>query len=337
MNQELILKESVRQIRRVIRLCLSRPDDTICDQIADCLAESLSVIGCKTAEFYPQKSAFVKDLPAFFDRLGQLTLLHEEYDGTAFSETLCMVYGQLWLERKPVADTALPAGQLNPRFTILCRRTDGACQITHLHLSLPFSRQEEALPLRVSNTTQLSAMKEYSQYLEKLLELDAMTRLYNRIAIESKVDSFLQTHPENYAFYMMDVDNFKTINDTCGHPFGDRILLDISAILQQIFSDHSYIGRAGGDEFIVFLTEIVSDEEITRRARQIMDRCSALAARHRCPVSCSVGIVLSDEQRCSFSRLYAAADKALYKSKMSGKANYVFSPAPEHRRRSPDA
>lgn len=118
---------------------------------------------------------------------------------------------------------------------------------------MPYLDQSENEYYPRTITEKANQALEYSQYLEKIVELDALTELYNRIAIENKIDEFLQTHHENYAFYMLDIDNFKHINDTYGHPLGDIILLEISEILKKIFSKIAYIGRVGGDEFVVFV------------------------------------------------------------------------------------
>lgn len=293
--------------------------------LMELLDDHLSVIGTGKHEFYHNKKDFINDLILSQQEAKDIEfdILNEEYYGTPINNTTCVIYGKLWLKEKD-ADQKPIIVDMDTRFSIICQLIDSEIKIVHIHHSMPYYDQNENEYYPRTITEKANQALEYSQYLEKIVELDALTELYNRIAIENKIDEFLQTHHENYAFYMLDIDNFKHINDTYGHPLGDTILLDISEILKKIFSQIAYIGRVGGDEFVVFVTEVLSQVDIETKAQQVIDECLELSSSHQCQISCSIGITISNEQLCSFSKLFSQSDKALYHSKAAGKSQFSY-------------
>lgn len=94
------------------------------------------------------------------------------------------------------------------------------------------------------------------QRMQHRVETDALTGLYNRVAISEKVGSWLKANPTGEAYMIMiDVDNFKTINDRYGHSVGDDVLCEVAKLLLSCFGDNSIFSRFGGDEFVGFLTD----------------------------------------------------------------------------------
>lgn len=115
------------------------------------------------------------------------------------------------------------------------------------------------------------------------------------------------------------------INDTCGHPAGDHVLVSISGILSETFGPQSLIGRIGGDEFAVYLPQAPEKNSLCRRLSYALTEISGIPldnANHIC-VTCSVGVT-----RCTASdtvpQIYQRADTALYASKRAGKNQYTF-------------
>ena len=123
---------------------------------------------------------------------------------------------------------------------------------------------------------------------------------------------------------IMDVDNFKTVNDTYGHPYGDALLSQIGTNLRSLFRSRDIIGRIGGDEFIVLLKYLPNTDIVE-------DRCQLLVSTFReqlkklmpdLDVSISVGCALAPAHGDSWSELFLHADKALYHAKSKGKCQY---------------
>lgn len=325
MNKTTFINSSLDLAKNLCYLYVGLNNDYNLKSMLELLDDNLSVIGTGKHEFYHNKENFIDDLILSQKEAEgiEFDILNEEFYATSIHNTCCVVYGKLWLKEKNEQNKPIIV-EMDTRFSIVCQLLDTEIKIIHIHHSMPYfdQRENEYYPKTIAEKANQAL--EYSQFLEKVVELDALTELYNRVAIENKVDDFLQTHSENYAFYMIDIDNFKLINDTYGHPLGDTILLNFSVTLKNIFESNAYIGRVGGDEFVIFMTEVLDQAQIESKAQQIIDECTHLSSIHQCQVSCSIGISLSNENYCSFSKLFSVSDKALYHSKASGKSQYSY-------------
>lgn len=159
-------------------------------------------------------------------------------------------------------------------------------------------------------------------------ERDALTGLYNKRQTEQMIKRILQTSPPDtgHAFFMIDMDHLKEVNDTCGHMAGDALLADCARQLSGIFRHDDVIGRIGGDEFVVFVRDIVSPDFVAEKARQIGLALgeSAEQARMGVACTCSVGAALYPRDGQGFEQLYQRADIALYEAKRRGRNLFVF-------------
>ena len=166
--------------------------------------------------------------------------------------------------------------------------------------------------------------------LEKRSKTDPLTGLLNKGATEELIRMMLlnyyKDNKENSkcALIMIDIDKFKEINDTLGHAKGDRVLAAIGNIIKESFKGKDVAGRTGGDEFMVFLRDIEKPENALHLAESIEKETNQLILHKEiCAyVSVSVGIAMFPEHGKTFEDLYAAADKALYYVKKSGRANW---------------
>lgn len=154
---------------------------------------------------------------------------------------------------------------------------------------------------------------------------DALTGLWNRVYTEEIVNEMISQGIKG-ALMMIDMDNFKAINDNYGHIAGDRTLKMFADTLRSVSSDGDILCRIGGDEFVVFCRDITSKEEIGKRAADIItDLCKKLEqCKFETNSSVSIGIAQTPENGVEFSKLYNAADKALYYVKQNGKNAYHF-------------
>lgn len=157
---------------------------------------------------------------------------------------------------------------------------------------------------------------------------DPMTGAYNKGAAVARIEESLKSYIgiQSGVFMMLDVDNFKGINDTYGHPFGDDVLIKIVKILQEYFRDNDIIGRLGGDEFCVFFSGIKSMRRIEHTAEQIRERIQTILPfnQGKPGVSCSIGITCCNGKAKSFNQLYKEADISLYRVKRQGRNAYAF-------------
>lgn len=168
--------------------------------------------------------------------------------------------------------------------------------------------------------------KRESMRIREKADYDAMTKLLNKGAMMREVDRLIRPEEDSPGgtFLMVDVDNFKTVNDTFGHPAGDQVLISVANILRETFGTSAQIGRLGGDEFGVFLP----GEPLNKPLKMQIDSLLSTVHQFRLPeipklsIAISVGGVY---KTCGdFETLYRAADTALYQAKKSGKNRAAY-------------
>ena len=162
---------------------------------------------------------------------------------------------------------------------------------------------------------------------------DQLTGILNKVSFEELVGNRLAADPKTvpHALILLDVDNFKGVNDTLGHAYGDEVLSRIGSSLRAVFSTEDYVGRIGGDEFCV-LVNAKAPENMDYTA-YIRTKCEMIAAAFRehytgddgkYKISGSIGCAFFNKDGEDFPTLYQAADKALYASKHRGKDTYTL-------------
>lgn len=173
---------------------------------------------------------------------------------------------------------------------------------------------------------QKQVQKRYNE-LQEQVKLDSLTGLYNRAAAQQMIERRLEMlEDKSFAvFFMIDIDNFKTINDRHGHMAGDHTLRQISELIRELFPASSILGRMGGDEFALFVDEILYESDAGKFARDlcVQVRGLDLAGYDGRVLSASVGIAFA-RHGMTFDTLYECADKAMYRAKQSGKNNYAI-------------
>ena len=155
-----------------------------------------------------------------------------------------------------------------------------------------------------------------------LSERDSLTGLLNRKSLESAVERYAHQSSCLCAMILLDLDNFKSLNDTLGHYAGDDCLRTTAEELKKVFESTGYVSRLGGDEFTIFLPDVRDIASVKERAGILLEKIpqSYTYQDKEINVTCSVGIAfLSAAQDDLYERLYKAADSAMYMSKESGK------------------
>ena len=155
---------------------------------------------------------------------------------------------------------------------------------------------------------------------------DPLTGLWNRAYIEETMASLLSSKTPG-ALMMIDIDNFKAINDCYGHIVGDQVLKEFAEILRNAFPSGDVLGRIGGDEFVVFVRGLTDKEALGNRATAVIARFDARIDElgyDDTRTSVSVGVALAPHDGEEFAELYNCADKALYYVKQNGKSDFHF-------------
>ena len=158
-------------------------------------------------------------------------------------------------------------------------------------------------------------------------ERDALTGLYNRRFMVSSIDKELQRDDNNglKAILIIDIDDFKKVNDTKGHLFGDYVLTETAKRISIQYSKEAYVGRIGGDEFIAYYLHAENIEQIQAYAQHIVESFNEEYKSHgnQIKITCSVGYAVYPNDGDNFEKLYQNADTALYVAKQSGKNKVV--------------
>lgn len=163
--------------------------------------------------------------------------------------------------------------------------------------------------------------------LRSQAQQDSLTGLYNRKETEKRIKQFLDSKPAlPSALFMVDMDNFKLINDTKGHMVGDVVLTEAACAMKSLMRATDIVGRIGGDEFIVFMKNIPSGEAAEKKAERLADlfRHMFEHEKYSVQISCSIGVAVYPEGGRDFKTLYRHADQALYHAKTNGKNKYVI-------------
>ena len=175
----------------------------------------------------------------------------------------------------------------------------------------------------------ISSFKQYEEKLEFLAHHDALTQLPNRALFRDRFsEALLRAHRKNNAVAVLfiDLDRFKTINDSLGHDVGDQLLLEVAKRLKRCVRDTDVVARLGGDEFTVMLDSLDTSEraaQIAEKLRVALSKPYVLAG-HDMVVSASIGISCYPPDGDNVDVLLKNADTAMYQAKARGRNNYQF-------------
>src|SRR5882724_9408440 len=165
--------------------------------------------------------------------------------------------------------------------------------------------------------------------ISHLARYDELTALPNRVNFRDEMERLLaisHSAARLSALLFIDLDQFKQVNDTLGHPCGDELLCAVADRLREMLRPEDFVARFGGDEFVVFQQNIKSEEDAAGLARRIVDRLSERYEidNHLVEIGASVGIAMTSPPGISADTLMKNADMALYRAKADGRGTYCF-------------
>jgi diguanylate cyclase (GGDEF)-like protein len=165
--------------------------------------------------------------------------------------------------------------------------------------------------------------------ISHLARYDELTALPNRLNFRDEIERLLAVshHAERLsALLFVDLDQFKQVNDTLGHPCGDELLCAVADRLRGMLRPEDFVARFGGDEFVVFQQDIASKDDAAGLARRIVDRLSERyqIGNHLVEIGASVGIAMTSPKGVSADTLLKNADMALYRAKADGRGTFCF-------------
>ncbi|MDF0582343.1 putative bifunctional diguanylate cyclase/phosphodiesterase [Bradyrhizobium yuanmingense] len=162
-----------------------------------------------------------------------------------------------------------------------------------------------------------------------LARYDDLTALPNRVNFRDQIEHLLAVSHDAAqlsALLFIDLDQFKQVNDTLGHPCGDQLLCAVANRLREMLRPEDFVARFGGDEFVVFQQNLTAPEDAAALARRIVERLSERYRidNHLVEIGASVGIALTSPEGTSADTLLKNADMALYRAKADGRGTYCF-------------
>jgi diguanylate cyclase (GGDEF)-like protein len=180
----------------------------------------------------------------------------------------------------------------------------------------------------VATHEDITERKLSSERIAHLAHFDALTDLPNRVLFREHLERELNRidPADQLAVLFLDVDEFKSVNDSLGHQVGDELLRSIAASLSACLKETDFIARLGGDEFAIVLTAVKCTEDVTNLVTRIYDaiRAPYECLGHRLTTDASIGIALAPKDGAHLDRILQNADLAMYSAKSDGRRTYRF-------------
>ncbi|HEY0633807.1 MAG TPA: EAL domain-containing protein [Gammaproteobacteria bacterium] len=216
-----------------------------------------------------------------------------------------MWQGEIWNRRK--------SGEVYPEWLAISAVRDEAGNITHY----------------VGLFIDISERKLAEDYILHLAQHDALTELPNRLLFIDRLrQSFVRARIEHakVALLFMDIDRFKTINDSLGHHVGDQLLQEVARRLKRCVAGIDTIARLGGDEFVIVLEHMTSIQDAGHVASRIINEMQApiVIGQHTLSITISIGIGIHPEDGDDVITMMKSAESAMYHAKEMGRNNYQF-------------
>jgi diguanylate cyclase (GGDEF)-like protein/PAS domain S-box-containing protein len=251
---------------------------------------------------------FGYDKPEEAQGLSTLDIYHPMFDRGAFLEKL-------------KSEKSLTNQEL------MFRRKDGATGWAMVNLSLVDDDSDAGAHIVEGTLVDITERKIAEDKVQSLAYFDALTGLPNRTLLRDRLSKALAAahrQKNKVALLFLDLDRFKTINDSLGHSVGDLLLQEVAERLRSCTREQDTVARLGGDEFLIVLTNVKDIQTVAVAAERFMDAMTAefVIQGHTLRVSCSVGISIFPEQGADSETLIKNADAAMYSAKDGGRNNF---------------
>ena len=172
----------------------------------------------------------------------------------------------------------------------------------------------------------IDAEKQAAQALQSRAEQDSLTKLLNKDAARKQAEEFFIRYSGSVggALLLIDLDDFKQVNDRNGHLFGDTVLIRVAQEIRRLFRGQDIVARIGGDEFMVVMRGVADRQLLEQRCQQLIQLVGNAFRSYKLQLGCSIGIALAPLHGQSYFDLFRHADQALYLAKAKGKNGYAI-------------
>lgn len=200
---------------------------------------------------------------------------------------------------------------------------NAAYDIVHLQIQFLFGM----IALDMIGMIIIGIYQKNLNYLYYEAKTDGLTGLPCRELFFQTCEELLKNpfdaHPtKSLSFFILDIDDFKQINDVQGHPAGDGVLQEVAGYMTDVFKRKGVLGRLGGDEFVALLSKPMTKEEIESLLNKLKENINSIRVGEK-NITCSIGVI-PVEEGLTIDELYRNADRLLYEAKKKGKNQFVF-------------
>jgi len=262
------------------------------------------------------------------DREGRFTYLSERFESVTGLDT------EQWLGASIDDLLGSELGTLSQWLSIPNRRSNISVQCTYsdntgqARVTRLSAREIAGVGFR-GTATDITEEVQSRRRIEYLSQHDALTGLPNRTRLQEFLDGKLKAAPtvdQPLVMLSLDLDRFKPVNDLLGHAAGDRVLNEVSRRLGECIRSGDLVARIGGDEFVLILTDISSQDEVETLCRRLIDSIEQPMQldEQEVFVSASIGVAMAPNDSCEAAELLRYADMALYEAKAGGRNTWRF-------------
>lgn len=308
-----MMAEKAKSGREAVEKLLHAYGERDIEGILDCLTEEAYWIGTAAHEHKFGKIAIKEILeqdlatdPTPYDiKILDLRELR-------ISEDVSLLFALMQARQRGNEDVAMEC-----RNTYTCCREADEFRVCSWHCSLATALQKEDEYFPIS----------FAENIMKKATFDALTHIMNRASFEESVRLYLKEESEAFAFILIDLDNFKIVNDRFGHQAGDVVLIHAAERLKKTFGKNDIVARLGGDEFVAF-APAVSPQEVEEKISSFIQELSKpiyFNAQSNYIPSASVGVYFCEKgEGTEYEQCYQAADAAMYQAKNGGKSTWYI-------------
>ena len=289
-------------------------------RLADLFEEDCVVIGTGKHEFYRSLAQFRQAMGLELQERAGITFRFRDFfcQEQTVSPDVSLVCGSAVICWES-PDRAVRV-DMDTRFSILYRRVEGNWKVVHIHQSNPNLEQLQGESYPKTLMQQVERAQARIESLQQLADRDGLTGLIN---FRSFKERYRRSTDQPAWLYIIDIDDFKQVNDQHGHLYGNTALVRLASILTAAVREQDAVCRMGGDEFLLLCPGMWSEEAVCSLASRLLERVEAEVGRDdSVPWGISIGLTQVAPME-SFDQAFARADAALYVSKTSGKHRFT--------------
>lgn len=308
-----------KRTQQLWRAYLMAEEPEALSQVLDWIVPDCVVIGTGRHEYYTTLQQLIEALGKEIAerKTVRLEIVDEWYAQRELGSEACLVYGSLHLK---VVQSDEIATDMDTRFSVLYQWFGEDWRVVHLHQSMPDLEQQDGEYYPKTLTKQVREAQDLAEHMRRLARLDSLTGLLNHRTFFEEGEHYVAQGGDFWCF-VLDLDDFKQVNDSHGHLAGDEVLRRVAAVLRSSVRGQDLVGRVGGDEFAILCSGPRGEREIAAVARRILSMLAEEEARYPDWPGLSIGIAPvrgSGDLRDAFHR----ADNALYRVKRDSKNGY---------------